>query len=180
MSQLSLLEAPPVAVFSPCVSHAACELDCVERVYRYELEWPTGLASEDMVLFVLANPSVATHLKPDPTVTRCIDYANRWGYGRCGVGNVRAWRETDPDLVPPGAAGIGPENDRHVFEMAQRAKLVVCGWGKLGGLRGLMMLDVIRKAGKVPHALNLNQDGSPQHPLYLRKDLRPFPMSVAA
>lgn len=182
MSQLSLLGLPtPRAVFSPCPTHSTCDLDCVWRPYRYELEWPTGiLSSEDMVLFVLANPSTATHLEPDPTVSRCIDYGRRWGYGWTGVGNVRAWRETDPDLVPSGVLAIGPDNDRHVFEMAQRAKLVVCGWGKLGGLRGLAMLDVIRKAGKVPHALNLNKDGSPQHPLYLRADLKPFPMPRAA
>lgn len=178
MSQLSLLGEAPRAVFSPCVMHEGeCEGDCVHRRYRYELEWPTGNPmTGGMALFVLANPSTATHLEPDPTVTRCIGYSRLWGYGVCGVANARAWRETDPEKLPPDPQAIGPDNDHHVFEMAKRAKIVVCGWGKLGGLRSMRILEIIREAGKVPHALNLNKDGSPQHPLYLRKDLRPFPM----
>lgn len=35
---------------------------------------------------------------------------------------------------------------------------------------------LIRSARKVPHALKLNDDGSPTHPLYLSSKLKPFPM----
>jgi hypothetical protein len=40
--------------------------------------------------------------------------------------------------------------------------------------------EIIRRAGKTPHALKLNGDGSPAHPLYLRGDLRPFAMGGAS
>jgi hypothetical protein len=40
------------------------------------------------------------------------------------------------------------------------------------------MLDLIRRAGKAPHALAVNDDGTPRHPLArgklaLRADVRP-------
>lgn len=173
---LSLFDEPrPRAVFSACEDHPDCELDCFGRKYRYELEWPTG-SGAGMVLFVLANPSTATHLRPDPTVARCIDYARSWGYGWCGVANVRAWRETKPKLVPEDPRAIGPENDSHIGMMATRAALIVCGWGNLGGERGREVLRIIRSFGKEPRALAINKDGSPQHPLYLAASLKPFPM----
>lgn len=153
------------AVYSPC-----------ER-YRYFLAWPTGVDNDRAALAVLANPSTATHLKPDPTVTRWIDYCRRWGYGWAWVCNVRAWRETEPKLVPADPLAIGPDNDYQIAHWAAQAEIVVCGWGKLGGRRGSNVLALIECAGgKRPHALKRNGDGSPTHPLYLRADLRPVPM----
>ena len=164
-------EASPRAVFSPCVDHALdCDLDCRGRRFRYELEWPTGAPGSSMALFILANPSTATHQKLDPTVTRCVGFARSWGHAWCGVANVRAWRETDPKLVPPDPHAIGPGNDWHIGEMVRRAEVVVCGWGTLGGDRGRAVLDLVRAAGKAPMALRLNRDGSPAHPLYLPRN----------
>jgi hypothetical protein len=53
---------------------------------------------------------------------------------------------------------------------------VVFGFGKLGGQLGRSAIETIRGLGNVPHALHLNKDGSPQHPLYLSGSLKPFPM----
>ena len=157
-------ERRPGAIFSEC------------QRYRYLLEWPTGLDNDRVALFVLANPSTATEEQTDPTVARTIAYAKRWGLGWARVVNARAWRETDPQKVPPDPLAIGPENDRTIARAAASAELVVCGWGKLGGARGPAVLDVIRGAGAEPLALKLNRDGSPSHPLYLRADLVPFAM----
>jgi hypothetical protein len=59
-----------------------------------------------------------------------------------------------------------------------RASLVICGWGKAGGLRdrGKTVLMLIRSVGRIPHALKLNADGTPQHPLYLPYSKKPFEM----
>lgn len=178
--QADLFSPRPRAVFSSCTEAHVCPGECLGRKYRYELEWPTGApgtgSALDLALFVMANPSTATHLKPDPTVTRCIGYARTWGYARAGIANVRAWRETHPELMPAGDLAIGPDNDAHILSMASRAGIIVCGWGKLGGPRGLDVLALLRQAGHVPHALMLNADRSPQHPLYLAKRLQPFPI----
>jgi hypothetical protein len=150
--------------------------------YRYSLTIPLESAGGTCV-FVLANPSTAIVengvFQSDPTVTRCMNYARAWGFGRVVVVNVRAWRETDPKKVPADPLAIGPENDEWICGLSATANLVVCGWGKLGGARGPKVLDVIRDVDKVPHALRLNGDGSPCHPLYLPSDLKPFPMEAA-
>lgn len=160
-------EPKPWAVFSSCT------------LYRYVLAWPTGVDDARFVLFILANPSTATEDQTDPTVARCIAYARRWGFGWCRVVNVRAWRETNPALVPPDPIAVGPANVEHVLAQARAAALVVCGWGKLGGVLGPPMLRVLRATGITPHALKLNRDGSPAHPLYLRADAVPFEIASA-
>jgi hypothetical protein len=152
------------AVFSKC------------QRYRYQLWWPTGLSNKRRALGVFANPSTATAEVLDPTVTRWLNYCAAWGFGWAGVVNVRAWRETDPKALPPDPEAIGPKNDHHIYAAAATSELVVCGWGKLGGERAKHVLDIIRSADKVPHALKLNGDGSPSHPLYLPRDLVPSPM----
>lgn len=165
----------PWAVFSRC------------KRYRYVLGWPTGLDNDQYALFVLANPSTATAEETDPTVARCIRYSKRWGYGWCHVVNVRAWRETNPKLVPPDPIAISePEesslNDATIQAQAMNAAVVVCGWGKLGGERGPHVLAHLRAAGVKLHALAVNDDGTPRHPLArgklaLRSDARPVPFS---
>lgn len=153
------------AIFSPC------------RRYRYFLAWPTGVDNDRAALGAFANPSKATALKTDRTIDRWIDYCRRWEFGWAWVVNARAWMETDPELVPPDPLAIGPDNDYHIAHWAAQAEIVVCGWGKLGGRRASDVLALIDcAAGKRPHALKLNGDGSPTHPLYLRATLKPFPM----
>lgn len=188
MKQQSLFGQVPSATFSACEEHASCAPACVGRRYRYVLTWPTGLNAPAgslrgdgrHALFVLANPSTATDEKPDPTVAKCIKYSRRWGYGWCRVVNVRAWRETDPTLVPADPRAISepahPElNDLAILENALLAGVVICGWGKLGGERGTAVLSRLRAANVLPYALHVNKDGSPHHPLYLSDDLDPIP-----
>jgi hypothetical protein len=145
-----------------------------EPLYRYELRLPLSNAGTTL-LFLLANPSTAIvrdgHFTSDRTITKCIGYARRWKFGTLLIGNVRAWRSTNPKLVPADPLAIGPENDRHLRSMIAEAHIVVGGWGKLGGARGQAALDLLREAGKPLHALHLNADGSPQHPLYLSSKL---------
>jgi len=165
------LTAPkqPFAVFSDC------------KRYRYVLGWPAKADGKDSALFVLANPSTATAEKLDPTLTRCVRYAIRWGYEWAHVVNARAWRETDPKLVPADPLAIGPDNDAHIAAEAAKATIVIVGWGQLAGPRGPVVLDLIRRAGKVPYALALNDDGTPRHPLARGKlaipnDVHPVPI----
>lgn len=176
-------ERKPIAVFSECSAHGTwngspmCVDACRGRRYRYQLWWPTGVDNDLICLGVFANPSTATAEELDPTLTRWLGYCRAWGYGWSVTMNVRAWRETNPKLVPPDPLAVGPDNDRQLVGLVtEHADLVVCGWGKLGGKRGTEVLRLIRSAGKVPHALKLTKAGEPGHPLYLRADLKPFPM----
>lgn len=168
----------PSAVFSDCSLHGEkCpEPYCKGRRYRYTLSIPTGLNDDRRCLFILANPSTATPEELDPTVSRCVNYARSWGYGWCVVVNVRAWRATDPKEVPKDQEAIGPENHNHLLAETAKADLVVCGWGKLGGEQGHHVLRLLscfwRGGGFEIFCLGRNKDGSPKHPLYLRKDAK--------
>lgn len=169
MAQLSLLKPPArnECVFSPC------------RRWRYLLKRVVNEAGVGVCLWIMANPSIADEYKLDPTLTRCADYTERWGFAEMRVANARAWVSTDPKAVPADPLAIGPENDQHILEQVVQAKLVVCGWGALGGERGPRVLQLI-KPYCVPHALKLNKsDNSPSHPLYLAKSIQPFPMEAA-
>lgn len=144
--------------------------------YRYVLAWPTGLDNDLIALGVFANPSTATPEQLDPTLTRWLRYCRDWGYGWSHTVNVRAWRETNPKLLPDDPQAIGEDNDGHILDQCHKADLIVCGWGNLGGTQGDHVLSLIRSTGKVPHALKMTTGGNPGHPLYLRADLKPFPI----
>lgn len=170
MTQLSLIKTPArnECVFSPC------------RKWRYLLKRVVNPTGAGVCLWVMANPSIADEYKLDPTLTRCADYTERWGFAEMRVVNVRAWIATNPkDLPSDDDIAIGFYNGHHIVENGRVAQLVVCGWGKLGGLAGLRCLQLLRDEKLNPHALRLNADGSPQHPLYLPKALKPFPMEAA-
>jgi hypothetical protein len=148
-----------------------------DRFYRYSLfrVWNT---SKPQLVFVLLNPSQADELKDDPTVKRCIARALNAGFGGIEIVNLFAMRSTYPYSLATAPDPIGPDNNSWIAGAVGRSALVICGWGKAGKLhdRGDFVLRLIRHVGGIPHALKLNADGSPQHPLYLSYSLKPFPM----
>ena len=149
-----------------------------DRKYRYTLHRVWQPAAP-LACYVLLNPSTADETKNDPTVSRCQTRAINAGFGGLIVVNIFAWRSTDPAELyrVPDPVGIA-SNDRFIIEAVRGSHLVVCGWGKHGALagRGSEVLKLIRSAGKTPHALRINSDGSPEHPLYLSYKLQPLPI----
>ena len=143
------------AVISPC------------GLYRYRLgrRWSDGPA----VMFLMLNPSVADAEQPDPTMTRCVNYAKAWGYPALVIGNLFALRSTDPKALYRAADPIGPDNDRHLVETAAEAGLIIGAWGNNGLHMGR---DVaVRRLIPGMKALAFTGLGQPGHPLYLRGDL---------
>lgn len=146
--------------------------------YRYRLERDLGAigATRGAVAFAMLNPSTADATVDDPTIRRCIGYARAWGFRRLIVGNAYAWRSTDPAGLWTSPDPVGPENDAHLSAIASDAELVVCAWGAhLKPDRQAAVVALIAAAGREPHALALTKAGVPGHPLYLRRDLTPFP-----
>lgn len=166
------------AVFSPC------------RTWRYTLtRWLTVEShSFRTVTFVCLNPSTADEVNDDPTVRRCLGYAQRWGFERLVVCNIFALRSTDPKLLYRAEDPVGPETDFWLERHALDSELVLCAWGAHGKLhgRGAEVLDRLRTLGHRwdrPVAVlgwTLPPDRQPKHPLYLRADLQPIPLEAAA
>lgn len=156
-----------------------------DRKYRYTL-WRTGLQDErelfvsafntmkragrekEFVQFIGLNPSTADETTDDPTLKKCMKFAQRWGFGAMCMTNIFAWRATDPDVMKGQSDPVGPDNDKWLKEVADRAGLIIAAWGKHGDhmQRDLEVLHDLLKGRKL-HCLKLNDDGSPQHPLYI-------------
>lgn len=142
--------------------------------YRYRLSrvWD---ASRPRCLFAMLNPSTATALKLDPTVTRCVRFAQRWGFGALEVVNAFAYRATDPAVMKAHPDPVGPGNDDALLAAASAAQLVVAAWGvhaaHLG--RGAQVRSLLSSAGTSVHYLRLTKDGHPGHPLYVPGNTTP-------
>lgn len=141
--------------------------------YRYSLTriWD---AEKPKVLFIMLNPSTADGEQDDPTIRRCIGFAKSWGYGGLYVGNLLAYRATNPKDLKGVDDPFGPANETHLKEMARKAELLVCAWGNPAITKNMMhQTKLIKGLGLVPHYLELTKDGTPKHPLYLKSELKP-------
>ena len=152
------------AVFSYC------------RNYRYSLwrnENQSGL--EKLVAFIGLNPSTADEEKNDPTVKRCINFAERWGYGGMVMLNLFAFRATDPKVMRAENEPVGPLNLGVIQWFAERVGLVVTCWGNHGSHLDQYKITVSTISSYKLHHLGLTKTGQPKHPLYLRADTKPIP-----
>ncbi len=138
--------------------------------YRYLL-WRAWDDGARRAAFIMLNPSTAGAAIDDPTIRRCIAYARAWGYGVLYVGNLFAYRATDPRALYGANDPIGPENDAYLVAIARRCDLIVCAWGVHGALgdRGAAVLALLGAIAPV-YCFGCTKDGHPRHPLYLRRD----------
>jgi hypothetical protein len=123
----------------------------------------------------MLNPSTADELKLDPSCTRARRYAEAWGYGALIVTNVFGFRNTNPLELRKTPDPIGPGNDAAIVRAAKESAIVVCAWGNHGAFleRSSRVRELLKK--EKLHALRVNANGEPAHPLYLPGDLRPRP-----
>lgn len=143
-----------------------------DRLHRYAL-WRDFLFGDGNLLFVMLNPSTADETKNDPTVRRCIGFAETWGYRSLAVANIFAFRSTDPKKLSCAEDPIGPENDKWIVRLAGEADRIVLAWGAdpVARERGLDVLRLL--SDHKLYALERTQHGAPRHPLYVRAATRP-------
>jgi len=175
LKQLDLFsnEAPPQGLHICNVTTSAVLSDCGK--YRYSLTrvWDEN---KPRVLFIMLNPSTADAEKDDPTIRRCIGFAKDWGYGGLYVVNLFALRATNPKDLLTAPFVVGVKNEKWIRRMSSLAHLVVCAWGNGAIVDKLQKrLDHTWKPlswiNKPLHYLELSNDGTPKHPLYLPKHL---------
>lgn len=138
----------------------------INEEYRYTLhrKWAEGPS----ILFIMLNPSTADEKKDDPTISKCVRFAKRWGFGSLYVGNLFAYRSTDPEGLKKISKGqaIGEENDRYLTHLLTKCVKIVVAWGN-HGINGTYDMQQILKDKKL-WCLDVNKNGSPAHPLYRR------------
>ena len=133
--------------------------------YRYKL---TRTWDEDKkkVLFIMLNPSTANHIENDLTTIRCINFAEKWGYGGIMIGNIYPFRAKRPkDLRKWLNESLdfyaAHENMKYVKDMAKEAGIIVCAWG----CNHPGIPDWIEKLGDLFYLELCKDDITPKHPL---------------
>lgn len=141
-----------------------------DGLYRYWLSRRLSMG-ERTVLFVGLNPSTADATQDDPTIRRCVGFARTWGFDWFLMGNLYAYRSTNPKVISTldGIEGLGPLNQEALTWMSQKAEVIVAAWGanKLNPAARWLARWILTR----PHTrcLGQNADGTPKHPLYLPK-----------
>ena len=146
-----------------------------DRIFRYALWREWDLLNFRYCVIIGLNPSTADENLDDPTIRRCIGFAKAWGYGAMCIGNLFAFRATDPKQMMDASDPVGPDNDHYLRTMCKDAGLVVVAWGNHGQHmdRARKVVQILRKPMS---CFGLTKSGSPCHPLYLPKTavLKPF------
>jgi len=142
--------------------------------YRYMLRrvWDNDLPR---CAWIMLNPSTADASVDDPTIRKCIGFAQRWGFGSIVVANLFAFRSTDSGVLRDKIEHVGDENDRWILNATSLATRIVCAWGShpAARFRGAVVRQRLSESCKI-HALKLSKDGSPWHPLYVPYSTEPL------
>jgi hypothetical protein len=148
------------AVISPCGR------------YRYWLS-RTWDRTKSMVGFIMLNPSTADATVDDPTIRKCVMFAEKWGAGSISVTNLYAWRATDPRELDGVADPVGPENAGYIHWQSLIADTLVTAWGaNADAERARQVVRSLRPTREV-HCLTVTKGGHPAHPLFLPSHLVP-------
>ena len=137
--------------------------------YRYALTrtWDAGRPT---MLFIGLNPSTADAHRDDPTIRRCIRFAQDHDYGRLIVANLFALRTPKPADLRTKRKPVGRQNNRWLLRLAAESDVCVAAWGDNGKHRG-RDAKVIALLGEL-QCLGLTKAGAPRHPLYTRADTK--------
>jgi len=120
----------------------------------------------------MLNPSMADAEQDDPTLRRCMGFAQGWGFSTLSVHNLFALRATDTKELLTANDPVGPLGDVE-FLVATTADLVIAAWG--AGVpfdRDRQAMEMLK--GTPLYCLGRTKDGHPRHPLYVKKGLQPM------
>lgn len=152
--------------------------------FRYLLErtWDLDLP---IAMFVMLNPSTADASTDDPTIRRCIGFAQRWGKGGIRVVSLYAYRATSPADLKAAGYPEGPDNAHTIGDALAELEpddVLVMAWGANFPSESRDPEELANwldgAAGRVrAQCFGYTQDGQPLHPLYLPADaqLEPWP-----
>lgn len=170
--EVSLLGVTATAVFD------------ATRTYRYLLTrtW----SAEPPLTFAMLNSSTADAFVPDPTIRRCVCFAEREGAGGIQVINLFAYRSPYPEALPACKDPVGPRNREFIRRVCAEGGTVVLAWGahhlfgRTAALSRWQQNLIVRAATEAQaslQCLGITKNGHPRHPLYVRADTPLTPWS---
>jgi hypothetical protein len=124
------------------------------------------------ILWIMLNPSTADAFVLDPTLTRCYGFSKYWGFTEMIITNIFAFRSTDPKKLSEVFDPVGVSNDRILQAAFRDADAIVLAWGAdpMVSRRKALVMEMLKRASCPIYCLGVNKDGSPKHPLYLKKN----------
>ena len=134
-----------------------------DKKHRYYLsrKW----SENEQVLYVLLNPSKANHTKDDPTINRLITISKNLGYGGFNVVNLYTLITPIRNKLYEKKRKFSAKNKKLIEKLVARHKTIVYGWGATENEPNWLSNIV-----KSPLCFNINKNGTPKHPLYLKKE----------
>lgn len=129
--------------------------------------WPCP--SDDIVSFVMLNPSDADEKKDDPTIRKCIGFSKSWGYGRLFVANLDPLIGSKPaELSLFTDDAYARFNTEVLVNVLKDSDVCVAAWGAHpeatdAGRRIVALAETLGVSQRL-RCLGTNLDGSPKHP----------------
>lgn len=92
------------------------------------------------------------------------------GGGAVAVGNLFAYRATQPADLRAALSPVGPENDLWLELLAEEARVIVAAWGNDGRYRerDQEVLALLSAGGRTVYCLGLTTYNVPRHPRCIR------------
>ena len=148
--------------------------------YRYSLtrRWS---ANPRRALFVMLNPSTADGTEDDPTIRRCVRFAQREWCGSMDVINLFSIRSKDPSTIAAmNASGRNLYGDQRAEAIARafhpQPDVIIVAWGAATVIPEYLVrraIETMREShpwGMEAMCLGKTKSGDPRHPLYVRGD----------
>ena len=134
--------------------------------YRYAL-WRIWEKDKPLVMFIGLNPSTANATTDDPTIRKVMKFAKRWGYGGVYMMNLYPYITAYPKELQKGNLET---NFKWLAKIDLLCHRIVFAWGNF---KEAVDIGKQVQRGFKGWALEINQNGSPKHPLYVRGDILP-------
>jgi len=133
-----------------------------DKKYRYSLsrKW----SEKEQVLFILLNPSKGDGINDDPTIRRLISISKNLGYGGFKVVNLYTIITPMRNKLYDKKRKISKKNKNLIFNLIPQYKTIIYGWGATEN-EPIWLKNKIKN----PMCFQINKNGSPKHPLYLKK-----------
>ena len=134
-----------------------------DKKYRYSLsrKW----SEKEQVLFILLNPSKGDDIDDDPTIIRLISISKNLGYGGFEVVNLYTIINPKRNKLYEKKRKFSAKNKKLIAKLVARHKTIIYGWGATENEP-----NWLRNIVKSPLCFNINKNGTPKHPLYLKKE----------
>lgn len=141
-------------------------------------EWDTTKPS---IAFVMLNPRTTDENRDDPTIGRCINFAEEWGFGELIVVNLFDFCTTDPKELVERIERLKRirlvEYEEDVDRLLASSDRIIAAWGVVPPLLqkqiGRMMSRLLGHHDRI-YALGITKDGHPKHPLRVSRTCEPM------